>query len=163
MSDVVVALPNITGPQQEALEASVVATFEAIIGSAPRPRVCDQGRRAVSGAVGMISLLGDIGWSVMVVLPPESAVPLAQAFTGFEVEYESDDMGDVVGELVNVLTGDLLARLEAAGTHAQMGLPAVMRGDEIRMMLPDQEPLLHLGYETVHGPFSVVVGARLAG
>lgn len=152
--------PNITDAQLEALTESVQVTFEAILGSAPQMVEGEPWEHTVSGVVGMISLVGDIGWSVMLVLPPESATSLGQAFTGFELEYDSEDMGDVVGELVNVLAGDLLARLEQVGARAQMGLPAVLRGETIRMMLPDQEPLLRLAFEAPQGRFGIVVGAR---
>jgi CheY-specific phosphatase CheX len=115
---------------------------------------------AVSGIVGMISLLGDVHWSVMLALPSETATALAAAFAGFVIDYDSEDMGDLVGEIVNVLAGDVLLRLEGLGVAADMSLPAIMRGTAMGVMLPDQKPLLVTRFTSDHGPFELVVGAR---
>lgn len=87
--------------------------------------------------VGIISFVGDLMWSLALILPHDSAEKMAQKFAGFEIPFDSADMGDVVGELINVLAGVLCGNLEAAGVKSQMSLPTVARGDAFELMRPD--------------------------
>lgn len=86
---------------------------------------------------GIISFVGDLTWSLILVLPHDSAEMLAQNFAGFEIPYESEDMGDVVGELTNVLAGVLCGKLENAGIITHMSLPTVTRGSDFEQLLSD--------------------------
>ncbi|MCY7345118.1 MAG: hypothetical protein LH614_02775 [Pyrinomonadaceae bacterium] len=47
-----------------------------------------------------------------------AAVDLAYKFASFEIEYESPDMGDVVGEIVNVLAGIICGEFGNQGIHS---------------------------------------------
>lgn len=86
---------------------------------------------------GIISFVGDLTWSLILVLPHDSAELMAQKFAGFEIPYDSEDMGDVVGELTNVLAGVLCGRLEGVGIKSQMSLPTVTRGSDFEQLLSD--------------------------
>jgi len=144
----------------EALVDAVVCTLSASCGMTPeRVRDCEAPSQ-INGIVGMISVLGDVHWSVMLAMPRETACAISQAFAGFEIDYDSEDMGDLVGEIANVLAGDVLLRLERLGVHADMSLPAVMRGTAMGVMLPDQKPLLVSCFNSSLGPFELVLGAR---
>lgn len=89
-----------------------------------------------TGVVGIISLVGDVSWSVMLGLPPQTASALATSFAGFEVDYDSEDMNDLVGELANILAGDIAARLEKIGKRASLSLPTVARGEGVVIAQP---------------------------
>lgn len=86
---------------------------------------------------GIISFVGDLTWSLVLVLPFRSAENMAQKFAGFEIPYDSLDMGDVVGELTNVLAGVLCGRLEDDGVHSQISLPTVTRGSNFELLMTD--------------------------
>ena len=92
--------------------------------------------------------------------PQQVATQLAVRFAGFDIDYESDDMTDVVGELANVLAGEALARLDALGVKATMGLPMVVRGTNLNLMLPDGTPRIHMRFSCDEGPFYLILGAR---
>jgi len=77
---------------------------------------------------GAISLTGDIACSVFVALPPNTAVALAQAFAGFEIPFDSEDMDDTVGELANILVGRVKEELDKRGVAVEISLPNVQRG-----------------------------------
>ncbi len=66
-----------------------------------------------SCVVGMISFVGGINWTFSLILPEPTAPKMALMFAGFEVPYSSQDMGDVVGELANVVAGDIVANAPA--------------------------------------------------
>lgn len=96
------------------------------------------------GIVGIISIIGDLSWSVSLGLPKKSAIILAKEFAGFDINYDSEDMDDVTGELVNVLAGDIVAQLDAVGTSVSMSLPTVARGNKMGVHVPDQLPKIQL-------------------
>lgn len=86
---------------------------------------------------GIISFVGDLVWSLILVLPHDAAEMMAQKFAGFEIPYESEDMGDVVGELTNVLAGVLCGHLENVGVKSQMSLPTVTRGSDFEQLMSE--------------------------
>lgn len=121
----------------EQTERSVSDAFEKICGC---PITVDDsltGGEDRIRIVGIISFVGDLMWSLALILPHDSAEATAQKFAGFEIPFDSADMGDVVGELINVLAGVLCGNLEAAGVKSQMSLPTVARGDAFELMRPD--------------------------
>jgi chemotaxis protein CheX len=109
------------------------------------------------GLVSVISLVGDIAWSLMVGVPRETAAMLAAAFTGFEVPDDGADMADVVGELVNVLAGFVVNNLEGIGIVANLSLPTVVRGRNIEMMAPEGLPSTRMDFSSTPGNFWVQV------
>ena len=86
---------------------------------------------------GIISFVGDLTWSLILVFPMESAEMMAKKFAGFDIPFDSEDMGDVVGELTNVLAGVLCGNLENEGVKSQMSLPTVTRGSNFEQLMSD--------------------------
>ncbi len=101
----------------------------------------------------VISLVGDVEWSVFLALPRETASALAQKFAGFEIDFESDDMGDAIGELTNILAGDVKAKLDQRGRKAEISLPSVMRCSSLQVLIPRDAPVQRFCYTTPGGPF----------
>jgi CheY-specific phosphatase CheX len=109
--------------------------------------------------LGVISLIGEQSWSFMLGLPAETASHISERFAGFEIPFDSDDMGDVIGELVNVTAGSIIAQWEASGVKTEMSLPMVMRGSDIKLPLLDGLQRLRLNYEIEGKPFFLVLVA----
>ena len=106
---------------------SVVSIFNTILGSEPKFDGDDSDKKIGDGVVGIISFVGDVTWLLMLAIPRKSAEAISLQFTGFEVDYESPEMGDVVGELANVLAGDIVARFARQNTKIGMSLPKIGR------------------------------------
>jgi chemotaxis protein CheX len=104
---------------------------------------------------GIISFVGDLTWSMILVLPREAAEMMAQKFAGFEIPYDSEDMGDVVGELTNVLAGVLCGNLEAVGVKSQMSLPTITRGSDFEQLMSDSLISEKLFFEGAGMPFMI--------
>ena len=85
--------------------------------------------------IALISIVGDIDWSIFIGLPRETAVKVAAQFAGFEIPYESEDMGDAVGELTNVMGGQVKAVLDKRGVSGELSLPTVIRADSMKMLV----------------------------
>lgn len=135
--------------------------FPAVIGDAVRDAADDFFRsscglkyqepsggddESAAGIMSTISFMGDQPWSFSLVLPNRTAVAMARAFAGFDIPADSADMGDVIGEVVNVIAGGICARLDAHGIKAQMSLPTVVRGENVSVMVPSGASTKHLEF-----------------
>jgi len=89
-----------------------------------------------AGIMSTISFLGDPSWAFALAFPEDAAVSIAKTFAGFEIPFDSPDMGDVLGEIANVIAGDISARLAKKGVSAQMSLPTVVCGDNVCLLVP---------------------------
>ena len=140
----------------ETVKAAALDTFTNI-GVEPQFVYKGEEDAPCDGVVGIISIVGDVAWSLMVGVPRESAESLTVAFTGFEVAYDSADMGDVVGELANVLAGFVVNHLEGIGVSASLSLPTVVRGSHVEMMIPEGQPAARLNFDSTRGKFWIKV------
>ncbi|MHC4716336.1 MAG: chemotaxis protein CheX [Planctomycetota bacterium] len=84
--------------------------------------------------IAMVSLIGDVDWSVFLGFPRHTAMGIASAFAGFDIPFESEDMPDAIGELTNIYVGLVKSRLDARGAQARSSLPDVMRGGHVRFL-----------------------------
>ena len=134
----------------DCVKESVINIFGTMFGETP---VEGEGtsENLGEGVVGIISFVGDITWLMMLALPRKSAQSLSQKFAGFEVDYDSPEMGDVVGELANVLAGDIVARLRADEIKVAMSLPTIMRGQDVEPLLPRGIPANRLRVQHERG------------
>lgn len=101
--------------------------------------------------LGVIAFAGDAPWSFALVLPEPTAVAVSGRFAGVEVPFRSPDMGDLVGEMANVLAGLVSARLDAAGVRAELSLPTVARGRDIEFLPPADAAADRVVYATPAG------------
>ncbi|MCH8157684.1 MAG: chemotaxis protein CheX, partial [Nitrospinae bacterium] len=100
---------------------------------------------------------------LMLALPKESACAISSKFTGFEVDYDSPDMGDVVGELANVLAGDIVARLGKDDIKVAMSLPTIMRGHDVEPLLPRGLPSAKMHFTLPHSEFTLKLAVSRPG
>lgn len=142
---------------------SIFSIFNTIFGSTPKFTGDGDGKKMGDGVVGIISFMGDINWIVMLELPKESAKAMASKFCGFEIDYDSADMGDVVGELANVLAGDIVARMGKEDLKAAMSLPTILRGHDVEPMLPSGLPLEKLHFDMPEGEFLMKIAGAKSG
>jgi CheY-specific phosphatase CheX len=146
----------------DSIDEAVGNTFEVICGERP---VLQQGQmpdRSGPCVIGVISFVGDFSWSYCLGLPEATAPALAQSFAGFEIAFDSPDMGDLVGELANVLGGNMISSLGNRGVRSQIGLPSVLRGSDIQTLLPKAMPKAHYEFHSSQGTFWLEVAASPA-
>jgi CheY-specific phosphatase CheX len=140
----------------QAVQQAASATFGLICGVEPDFQgASDAGGRwgPRDGLVGIMPFAGDLAWSLMLELPRQTAAALAPKFAGFDIPFDSADMGDAVGEITNVLAGDVEARLSAAGMKAELTLPTVVRGRDMDLLLPEGAPSMRLTFALPDGAF----------
>ncbi len=108
---------------------------------------------SATGIVGIISFTGDLSWSFALMLPEQTACLMAQKFAGFPILFDSPDMGDVVGELANVIAGDITARLDRIGVRANMSLPTVLRGHAVDLLPVGNLATMRMDFASQEGNF----------
>ena len=144
------------------VKVSVSSVFHKSFGYFPSFQDDDEETQKVGeGVVGIISYFGDITWLMMLGFPKDCATGLVAKFTGFELDYDSPDMGDVVGEMANVLAGDVVSRLRDGCVKVAMSLPTIITGSDVEPLLPRGFPSKKLIFTVPEGIVMVkIVGAK---
>ena len=142
---------------------SILSIFNTIFGAEPKFEGGENGKSLGDGVVGIISFMGDVNYIIMLALPKDSAIAMASKFCGYNIDYDSPDMGDVVGELANVLAGDIVARMSKEDFKVTMSLPTIMRGHDVEPLLPRGLPLEKLSFSMAEGHFMLKVAGAKSG
>ena len=149
----------------DAVKESVDKTYAAYCGETPK--IVNGNANSIDDTcvAGIISFFGTTPWSLSWLLTRESAPAVAKKFAGFDVPFDSADMGDLAGELVNVLAGEVIAQLERRDIKAQMSLPTVARGAPLELMPESGPNIAVLDFAASQGPFRIrlVSGRGAAG
>ena len=111
--------------------------------------------------IALISLVGDVEWSVFLGLPPQTATAVASTFAGFEIPFDSEDMGDAIGELANVVAGQVKTLLDQQSVKANISLPSVIRAEHLEVLSRRAAIAHRWCFDTPHGKLwtGVTVGA----
>jgi chemotaxis protein CheX len=136
-----------------AVQAALQTTYRKFCGDDPQISLQNHVDLNSDCVAGIISFLGKNSISVAWVLDRESAPALAEKFARFAIPFDSVEMGDVAGELVNVLAGDIVINLEANGQKVKMSLPTVARGTRLQFIPEKNVHVTRLDYETRFGRF----------
>jgi chemotaxis protein CheX len=142
---------RLTETQTNALKSAVCSTFATICGVDPEYVGEIEDGSSCAGVIGIIAVVGDLSWSLTLGLPRETSESLALKFAGFDILFDSPDMSDVVGELANVLAGDVVARLDALGIGVKMSLPTVARGNDLDVARPGALTAVRLRFKLPQG------------
>jgi CheY-specific phosphatase CheX len=138
----------------EAVGVSIENTLACILGGKP-VRTADSPPADGPALLGVISFVGDTKWSLSMLLVDPTASRVAEKFCGLSLPFDSPDLGDAVGELVNVIAGEVIAQLEKRRVRAKMSLPLVIRGRALEL-IPDRGSVVEqIDYSSAYGPFAV--------
>jgi CheY-specific phosphatase CheX len=137
----------------DSLMASLDRTHSAFFGQKPVLRKDGNGLHDGPCIAGTVSFIGDISWSLTWVLTQETAPQVAAKFAGLEIPFDSSDMLDLAGELVNVIAGEIIAQLEKRGIKSKMSLPKVTRGLLSEFVPSPEKALGNLEYSSSEGTF----------
>ena len=135
-ADMAVTSATLSEALVKCVHDAIIGTCSSILGAAPAREPGAEVPHQGPALIGVISFTGSMTWTCMMGLPQATVCPVVEKFAGFPLEFEAPEMGDAVGELLNVIAGDMVARLDSAGIKAQMSLPTTARGNNVEMMLP---------------------------
>jgi chemotaxis protein CheX len=106
----------------------------------------------VSGIIGMS---GDVIGTVMLSFPMGSALEIVKRFTGTEFHAESEDFGDAIGELVNMVSGAAKAQFE--GKQVSISCPSVVVGLGHKIQQPSDSICISIPCDSESGSFAVEI------
>jgi chemotaxis protein CheX len=143
------------------INGAAVAVLNTTCGITPDVVEDDSSQQGETLILGIISLVGDVEWSLYLGLPKATAVSVAAKFAGFEIPFESSDIGDAIGELTNIFAGHVKQRLADAGVKANISLPNVLRADSLEVLIQRQASSRRVCFNSPLGKFwtGVLVGA----
>lgn len=149
----VISVPVINSKIVDAVKGSIDQLHANFLAEKPQLVECCEKDDAFPCIAGIITFLGEEKFSLSWVLPHKIAVKIAHRFSGFEIPFDSSDMGDVVGELVNVIAGEVILQLERRKIKVNMSLPTVVKGDALVLMPENNPEVVHIDYVSSEGTF----------
>lgn len=84
-------------------------------------------KQSISGIIG---LAGNMKGLLAIHLPNEVALKITTAFLGMEVDEIDEDVRDAIGELANMLGGNIKSALDPKGSEIQLSMPSCISGEE---------------------------------
>ncbi len=141
-----------TVDHREVVTRATVDIFNATCGVQLQPLEQPQDQSGSDGVIiAVISLVGDIGWSIFLGMTRTSASTFAMKFAGFEIPFESPDMGDAIGELTNILAGQVKNTLDRQGIKIKISFPSVMRGESLEVFSRSATHATKMCFESPEG------------
>ena len=148
-------------PHIDCIEAATQGTFSATCGLslAQSP---DAPQEAETVMIAVISLVGDLEWSVYLAVPQQTATTVVSKFCGFDIPFDSADMSDAIGELTNIFAGQVKNCLDQKGVTVEISLPSVLRADNFQMLQQSGAVQISKTYQSEAGSFCTGVMAAKA-
>jgi len=106
---------------------------------------------------GMVGLAGIHKGVLAVHFPYQVAMAVTSNFLGMEVGEINDDVQDAIGEIANMLGGNLKTILSDRGKDIQLSLPSTIYGDEYSLASQADVDQIILPFQTPAGIFYVEV------
>lgn len=118
---------HITDATKEIFETMIMLD---ITPGTPLPQPVRQFKASVSGVIG---LAGSCKGMLSIHLPEPVAKAITSSFLGMEVDEINDDVTDAIGELANMLAGNIKMVLDSAGKAVTLSIPSCIHGEEYSM------------------------------
>lgn len=106
---------------------------------------------------GMVGLAGIHRGVLAVHFPKQVALDVTGSFLGMEVEEINADVQDAIGEIANMLGGNLKTILSDRGKDIQLSLPSTISGDEYSFTSHADVDQIILPFQAPAGVFYVEV------
>lgn len=104
---------------------------------------------------GMIGLAGTHKGVLAIHIPNNVAIAITSSFLGMDVDSINDDVRDAVGELANMLGGNVKTILSQNGRDIDLSLPSTIAGHEYGFQAATDVDIVILPFKTEHGRFLV--------
>lgn len=106
---------------------------------------------------GMVGLAGTHKGVLAVHFPRQVALDVTSSFLGMDVDEINEDVQDAIGEIANMLGGNLKTILSDRGKDIQLSLPSTISGDEYAFTSQAEVDQVILPFQAPAGVFFVEV------
>lgn len=144
---------------QEKLVESTNEIFSGMVMMeiAPLDSPPDRLGKLSNSITGMVGLAGIFKGVLAIHLPDAVAMAVTSNFLGMDVGEVNEDVHDAVGEIANMLGGNLKTILSSVGKDIQLSLPSTIAGEEYSYNSRDSGENLILAFQVPVGVFHVEV------
>jgi chemotaxis protein CheX len=104
---------------------------------------------------GLIGLAGTHKGVLAIHIPYPVAMAITSSFLGLEVNEINNDVEDAVGELANMLGGNVKTVLTGNGRDIALSLPSTISGSSYHFQPSKDVEKVVVRFSTAHGPFLV--------
>ncbi len=112
--------------------------------------------------LGLISIQGEVHWSVTTGFTPESASEIASKFAGYVIQPYSPDLGDAIGEITNIVAGRIKSELGAKGLGVSISLPTVIGAEALQMLIDHDRATAYTHFDSPAGKLWTIVSVGIS-
>jgi chemotaxis protein CheX len=105
----------------------------------------------------VIGLSGNVSGTIAVSFTEKSILAIVSSMFGEKVSDLNDDIGDAVGEIANMISGQARQALEKIGRPLQAAIPTVIMGKGHRITHITSEPIIAIPFLTENDGFTIEV------
>jgi CheY-like chemotaxis protein/CheY-specific phosphatase CheX len=139
LANIVQAIPEKSGqwsvPHGDAASLALETVLEQTTGMKIQPVLdaiqFDQGDVVFAN----ITIMGQVQWSLVLGFEGQTASQISSKFAGFEIPFESPDLGDAIGEVANLAAGEAKRILAQRGLDVEISLPTVVAANNFRTLV----------------------------
>lgn len=131
---------------------SSMVMMEVHVSSEPAP----EGSNHYDSITGLVGLAGIHKGVLAIHMPKKVALAVTGSFLGMEVEQIDADVEDAIGELANMLGGNVKTILSENGKDISLSLPSTISGEEYNFqMTSESTERTVIQFEADSGPFQI--------
>lgn len=118
-------------------------------------RVMDYSGPLNNTITGMVGLAGIYRGVLAIHIPYPVAMAITASFLGMDVDEINEDVHDAIGELANMLGGNVKTILSEKGRDIELSLPSTISGSEYSFQLDKEVDTVIIEFDTGQGQFMV--------
>lgn len=109
----------------------------------------------VDSITGLIGFAGTHKGAIAIHIPNQVALDITSNFLGMDVEEINEDVEDAVGEIANMIGGDIKGYLSENGRDINLSLPSTISGAQYDFQSNKNADIFMLAFNTASGQFLV--------
>jgi chemotaxis protein CheX len=121
----------------------------------------DESVRQGKIVLGMVSIQGEVHWSVALGFTQSSASAVASRFAGYEIPSEGPDLGDAIGEIANIVAGRIKHDLGAKHLAVNISLPTVIWAEAFQVLLQHNTAMDYAHFNSEAGKIWTMVAVGI--
>ncbi|MZH46704.1 MAG: chemotaxis protein CheX [Nitrospinae bacterium] len=96
--------------------------------------------------IGIVSFIGDVSFILLIMLTDDHVRKISSKFVGVEMDSNSEEIGDLISEIANIVFGDIDMDLKTINLKTERSLPTILKGKDIKPVLRKKAPSIILSF-----------------
>lgn len=96
--------------------------------------------------VGIVSFIGDVSFILLIMLTDDHIKKISSSFVGVEMDSNSEEIGDLISEIANIVFGDIDMDLKTINLRTERSLPTILKGKDMQPVLRKKAPSIILSF-----------------